>query len=207
MTRAGLLTFLIGGAVALLLGGGSVAAQAQSGADAYFHRAAQQYVADEVQAARRTVERGLKVAPSDPRLLALRKKLRQGTRSGEQGGREDSSATGSNEGSQQGDNSSSDESSAGGQERSEEEDGGATQPGGPESPSSEQAGSPSNGSPPSDGAGRGGRQRSGPDGRPVDSLSRAQAERLLRALEGQERELLRQLRPESTKRQTVEKDW
>jgi hypothetical protein len=38
-------------------------------------------------------------------------------------------------------------------------------------------------------------------------LSRAQAERLLRALEGQERQLLRQLRRRSSTSQTVEKDW
>jgi hypothetical protein len=49
--------------------------------------------------------------------------------------------------------------------------------------------------------------RQGQGGHPVDTLSRAQAERFLRALEGQERRLLRQLRPQSTKRQTVEKDW
>ncbi len=208
MTRAGILEPLVGWMVTLLLVGGSAAAQAQSDADAYFHEAAQQYVADEVQAARRTVERGLKVAPSDARLRALQKKLREGKRPNDQDGKQDSSATGSNEESQQGDNSSTDESSEGGQEPSEEEEGGATQPGRPESPSSEQAGPRSDASPPSDGSARAGRRRSGQNGgRPVDSLSRAQAERLLRALEGQERQLLRQLRPESAERRTAEKDW
>lgn len=197
----------IGWVLVLLLAGGNVAVQAQSGADAYFHEAAQQYVNDEVRAARRTVEQGLKVAPSDPRLLALRKKLRQGKRPEEQGGRQDSSAAGSNSNSQQGNNSPTDESSQGGQEPSEEEEGGAQQPGSPESPSSEQTGPPSD-APPATDAARGGERDAGSDGRPVDRLSRAQAERLLRALEGQERELLRRLPPESTERPpTVEKDW
>jgi hypothetical protein len=163
-------------------------------------------VTDEVQAARRTVERGLEVAPSDPRLLALRKKLKQGKRPDDRRGQQDSSTSGSNDASQQDDNASSDESSKGGQEPLEEQSG-AKQSGSEESPSSEQTGPRSSSSPPSDGSGRPGTMRRGQGGRPVDTLSRAQAERLLRALEGQERRLLRQLGPQSTKRKTVEKDW
>jgi hypothetical protein len=192
--------------MALLVLGGTTAATAQSTADAYFHEAARQYVADEVQAARRTVERGLEVAPSDSRLLALRKKLKQGKRPDNPGGRQDSSKTGSNVESQQNNDSSSEESSKGGEEPSEEQSG-AKQSGSPESPSSEQTGPPSSTSPSGDGAGRPGAMRQGQGGRPVDTLSRAQAERLLRALEGQERPLLRRLRPQSTKRRSVEKDW
>ena len=202
MTRAD----WIGGMMALLVLGGAPAATAQSTADAYFHEAARQYVADEVQAARRTVERGLEVAPSDPRLLALRKKLEQGNRPDDRRGQQDSSRSGSNDESQQSNDSSSEESSKGGQEPSEEQSG-AKQPGRPESPASEQTGPPSNASPSDAGSGRPGAMRQGQGGRPVDTLSRAQAERLLRALEGQERRLLRQVRPQSTKRRTVEKDW
>jgi len=194
------------GVMVLLLLGGSTPARAQSRAEAYFHEAAQQYVADEVQAARRTVEQGLEVAPSDPRLLALRKKLRQGQRSQNQGGRQDSSGAGTNDSSQQGDNSSADKSSEGGQEPSDEEEGGATQPGSSESPPSGQAG-PRSDSPSDRNGARAGRRRSGRGGRPVDSLSRMQAERLLRAVEGRERRLLRQLPPESTERRAVDKDW
>ena len=192
--------------MALLLMGGGPAATAQSTADAYFHEAARQYVADEVQAARRTVERGLEVAPSDPRLLALRKKLEQGNRPDDRRGQQDSSRSGSNDEAQQNNDSSSEEKEKGGQEPSEEQSG-AKQSGSPESPSSEQTGPPSSTSPSGDGSGRAGARRAGPGGRPVDTLSRAQAERLLRALEGQERRLLRRLRPQSTKRRSVEKDW
>lgn len=41
----------------------------------------------------------------------------------------------------------------------------------------------------------------------VGTLTRTQAERLLRALEGQERQLLQELQMRSAKQETVEKDW
>jgi len=195
------------GCVTVLLGMGSPrAAPAQSPADAYFHEAAQQYVADEVQAARQTVKQGLEVAPSNPRLLALRKKLQQGGRPDNRQNQQDSSSAGSKKGTNENGNPSPESSSKGGTEPSSKQ-GGAARSGPQEAPESNQTGAPSS------------RQRSGgrPDrtdaeqqgrkGQPVDSLSRAQAKRLLQALEGQERRLLRQLRPRSTARRTVEKDW
>ncbi|HKL87714.1 MAG TPA: hypothetical protein VJ884_01840 [Salinibacter sp.] len=209
------------GCVALLLLVGTAPASAQSSADAYFHEAARQYVADNVPAARRAVEQGLAIAPSDPRLLALQKKLRQGNRPD---GRQDSSSTGSQSGEQQNENQSS-QSSTGGQKPSSEQSGAArtgkqesssrqggsrsAEPGPSEKRQNANAQSASGGQPgdrpaPVDTLRRGQGSQGGHAGTP---LSRAQAERLLRALEGQERQLLRQLRMRSSSRQKVEKDW
>lgn len=193
----------IGCVAIVLLAGIPYGASAQSTADAYFHNAAQQYVADDVEAAQRTVEQGLAVAPSDPRLLALRKKLRQGTRPNRPQNKDSTSTESEN---QQNDaNPSSDEASKGGDQSSSKQNG-ASQPGN-RNDSSKQNGSGSAESRPADQRGQADTVKQGRGGRPVDSLSQAQAERLLRALEGQERQLLRQLRTRSSKRRTVEKDW
>ena len=195
-------------------------AAAQSTADAYFHEAAQAYVGGDEATARRAVTQGLEVAPDDPRLIALREKLREG---GRPDGQQDSSSTSSDRRSGQQGNESSDETSGGGENPSSSDTEGPTQSGpkasseGAESGS--RPGSDAQRSDPSDGQRQGAGSarrpsdarptptRRGRGGRPVDTLSRAQAERFLRALEGQERRLLRQLRPRSTKQQRVEKDW
>ena len=197
---------------------------AQSTADSYFHEAARAYVDGDEAAARRVVAEGLEVAPDDPRLIALRNKLREGGRP--DGGR-DSSSTASGQRSQQEANTDSDGASEGGEDPSASDTEGPTQSG-PQAQSrgagpgpgaradAQRSDAPSD---PSDGQRQGGGSaqrpsavppdptRRGTGGRPVDTLSRAQAERLLRALEGQERRLLRQLRPRTTERRRVEKDW
>lgn len=206
------------GCVAVLLLVGTAPASAQSSADAYFHEAARQYVADDVPAARRAVEQGLAIAPSDPRLLALQKKLQQGNRPD---GRKDSSSTGSQSGGQQNEDQSS-QSSKGGQTPSSEQSGAAQT--GEQASSSRQGGSrsadpssserqqnanaqSSSGGQPADRPASADTLRRGQGGHAGTPLSEAQAERLLRALEGQERQLLRQLRLRSSSRQKVEKDW
>jgi hypothetical protein len=207
------------GCVAAFLLMGTSFSQAQSTADAYFHEAARQYVTDNVPAARRAVEQGLQLAPSDPRLLALQKKLRDGTQPKEK--KRDSSSTGSQDGSQQNQNSSPNSSSAGGQAPSPEQSG-AAQTGPQNAPQSEQGGSrptareqrddpqgpaaQSSGRRPVPRPTRADTMRGGRGGH-ATALSRDQAERLLHALEGQERQLLRQLRLRSSSRQKVEKDW
>lgn len=211
-----------------LLGLGCVAAclllappaTAQSTADAYFHEAAQAYVDGAEATARRAVTQGLEAAPDDPRLIALREKLREGSRPDSQ---QDSSSTTSGRRSGQQDGESSDEASEGGENPSPSDTEGPTQSG----PKASSKGAESGSRPGSDaqrpdrsgaqrqGAGSAQRPsdtqpsstRRGRGGQPVDTLSRAQAERFLRALEGQERRLLRQLRPRSAKQQRVEKDW
>jgi len=210
------------GCVAALLLAVPVPGQAQSAADTYFHEAARQYVTDNVPAARRAVEQGLQVAPSDPRLLALQKKLREGSRP-DRPDPEDN-ASGSQSGGQQNKNASSNQSSNGGDTPSSKQSGAArtgsqesarSRPGGPrpsdrsrrDSEREAEAPSASGGRPADRPAradtvrrGRGGHGRAAP-------LSRAQAERLLRALEGQERQLLRQLRRRSSSQQPTGKDW
>lgn len=191
-----------------LLAAAPVAAQAppDSSADAFFHEGAQQYVAGNRAAAQRAVEEGLSVAPGDPRLEALRQKLEQ---EGQPQNQADSASANNQEQSQQNANSSSSEASEEGQDdpsRSQQE--GNAQSGAREQSSAESS-QPGQQSPSA--ASSGGASESTPrprdGGTPVDTLSRAQAERLLRALEGQERQLLRRLQTRSADRRSVEKDW
>lgn len=201
-------SILIGTIAILVVGGVVPAAEAQSSADSYFHEAAHQYVEGNTVAARRVVEEGLEKAPSDPRLIALRKKLQESGRS-EGSGEQDPSSPNSGKNAQQDNSTPSDESSSDEENTSSSEEGRRT-PSGMRNPS--ETGSTPSGARSSnrqagaaqgraDTLGRGGR------GQPVDTLSREQAERLLRALEGQERQLLRRLQTRSTERRTVEKDW
>jgi hypothetical protein len=195
-------------------------AAAQSTADSYFHEAARAYVAGDRAAARRAVTQGLQVAPSDPRLRALREKLRE---SGRPERRQDSSSTSSGRRDRQNANQSSDTASEGGEDPSQSQEEGSSRAGPRDASSGERSGQGRRSADrrserrgPRDGEGASGQRRAearadttgrGAGGRRAATLSRAQAERLLRALEGQERRLLRQLRPRSTERRTVEKDW
>lgn len=200
---AGLLLVLIGPPV-----------QAQSPAESFFHEAAQQYVAGDVAAARRTVEQGLAVAPSDPRLLALQNKLerqdagqegsrssssgRRGRRSGEQAeeGRREKSRSGTMQKSRarSGNSRSSDRSTQRfGQGRDDSRDAAAR----PlrRDPSASQS--------------RAQNEDRSRDGRglPGNILSRGQAARLLRAVRNQEETLLREIRIQTLEKKQVEKDW
>lgn len=191
----------LGGLIALLLAVGAPVAGAQSTADAFFHEAAQQYVADNVPAARRAVEKGLAEVPSDPRLIALREKLEQGGRPEER--RDDSSSDSEENGGA--------ESTPDGNETTEEGENGSE---GDEDRTtqglqdSSATGAPRSESPmaPPSSPGPQESKRGGQGGRPVDTLSREQAERFLRTLEGKERPLLRLRAPSATER-TVEKEW
>lgn len=188
------------GALLLAMGGTVLA---QSSADPHFHEAAQHYIAEDLSAARQAVERGLEVAPSDPRLLSLQKKL-------EQTGRAESDESSQKEGGSGSQNTSSGTqgSSQSGEESGPEEQNtpGRSEASGESSPRSEVS-SPSI---PSDGNGTDrnadGRQ-GGSSSEGMNALSRAQAERLLQALEGQERRLLREIQTRSSERREVEKDW
>lgn len=194
---------LIAGVGALLIVFGGTSTSAQSPADAYFHEAAQHYIADDVSTARQVVERGLEVVPSDPRLLSLRKKLEEAgrseggdssqeqSRSGQQGARSDNGGTDAQSG----------ETSQEGGSRS----GTSGQPGDPSRQQEESSPSVL-----SDGEGserEAGGQRGGANPGGTTSLSRTQAERLLQALEGQEKKLLREVQARSSESRTVEKDW
>lgn len=191
--------------VVVLWIGGAIPGAAQSPEDVYFHKAAKEYVAGNTEAALRTVEQGLKVTPSNPRLMALREKL-QTRRSGK--GRNEGSSSSAETGASSRPNGASNESS-----RTDDPSGNA-EAGTKEndarrsnSPPSGQGSSEPSVAQPAEVERDGARPGLHGAGSPVDTLSRLQAERLLRALEGQERQLLQQLQIRSAEPQTVEKDW
>ena len=192
-----------GAIVGLLLALGAPSALGQSSADAFFHDAAQRYVDGDTEAARRAVERGLEVAPSDPRLQALRKKLEQQEK--QRGGGRNS---------QQGQQSQRQRDPSRGKDGPEEPSDapeGTSKPqaedaSGSESPPSEGADPSSAGSSEGEAQGPPGNERAGDRGS-AQRLSRAQAARLLRALERQEQTLLREVQKPSREPRRVEKDW
>ncbi len=195
--------YWIGLVVGLLVGGGGTPAVGQSSADALFHDAAQRYVAGDTEAARRAVERGLEIAPSDPRLRALRKTLEQhekrrgGGRPSPQGQQSQIQRDPSrgNEGSQE----QSGASGEGSQSQSDAPSRSEASPSGTPDPSST---GPSG----AKAQGRQGGDRPGAR-RSARRLSQAQAARLLQALENQEQKLLREVQGESEAPRRVEKDW
>lgn len=181
---------------------GPVPAAAQSTADAFFHEAAQHYIDENVSEARRAVEQGLALAPSDPRLLALRQKLEEETSSGggssrQQGADGPSESESSTAPGAQGQPSDRPRQNEG-EARSDQQ---APEPSAQQDPST----SPSrSGEAPQQSSqqsqDRGPRNSEGP-------LSWGQAQRLLQALEAQEKTLLREVQTRSMEEQTVEKDW
>lgn len=194
------------------VGVGNATAQSDatsSAAEPYFHEAAQAYIDNNLPTARRAVAQGLEVAPSDPRLLALREKLRQ-TRPSDRDPNQSADAerrqqqsSNQRQSSSDGGRSASDTGSrerqqAGAQTPEPAEGTGARSPYGEEPREGESEGEMQRGA--RDGASSGER-------RPTGRLSRAQAEQLLRALEVQEQHLLRTLQPRDGERRSVEKDW
>jgi hypothetical protein len=192
------------GSLVLVLSGTPVVAQ--SSADAYFHEAAQQYVAGNKEAAQQAVERGLEVAPSDLRLQALQQKLDQ-----------ESQDRGGGGGSQQGTpNQQQDEQSEGdeGQRQESDASGEEGQNEGAQDEQASDAQSPQSQQPGGGGQAGGGGPRPGTqstlEGEPAkrNALTRDQAARLLRALQNQEMKLLREVQGRASETETsVEKDW
>jgi len=186
------------GGVLLVLGG--TPALGQSSADAFFHEAAQRYVSGDTEAARQAVEQGLEVAPSDPRLRALRRKLEQqeDRRGGGQTSRHGQPSQSQRDPSDGNDAQEERSDAEQGESESETDD------------ASSAESSRSSGADPSSG-------ESGAQGQPGDPrstqqrsrrrLSRAQAARLLQALEDQEQKLLREVQKQSQEPERVEKDW
>jgi len=181
---------------------GARVATAQQDADAYFHEAAQHYIAQNVPAARQAVEQGLEIAPADPRLLALRRKLNEAdrrNRGGEGGTGDASRQSGKQGGAGNQRRSSSEEEERSSQKTGAQDSSGAGEeqeqraaPGGEENPETQAEGS---------------RSSQGEENRSRNVLSRAQAERLLRALELQEQRLLRSVQKRGNGETSVEKDW
>lgn len=195
----------IGSVGLLLLVLGSTPVIAQSTAGAFFHEAARHYIGNDESAAREAVERGLEMAPSDPRLLALRKKLEEDV----------SSSGGSSR--QQGDQGSSSSQSPSGSEnqgqasdRPQQDPNGRASDAEQTTEASTQRGQSMPSSPGSGDRNTQGTSEEGSMGPRRDrdtGLSLGQAERLLRALEAQEKTLLREIQTRTGEEHTVEKDW
>jgi hypothetical protein len=201
MIRTGFLHIAV-----LLLLCGATPALAQTDAPAaerYFHRAAQQYIGENLQAAKRLVAEGLDAHPNHPKLLALRKKLQQQSESNADDGSQqqgESNAQGQQDGTQQQNQSQQ------GQER------------GDQGPQQRQSGERGSQSPPDDAAQEGAQnrqdaraapsQRAGdPSSQRPGELTREQAARILQALQGQEKQLLREVQKRASTKENVEKDW
>ena len=187
----------------------------------YFHEAAQYYLAEKRSQALQAIEDGLQTAPGHPKLLALRRKIEEASSAqqepNDQGPESDQQQGDSEQDSQNGTSGeSSDDPSrqdgadpqTGEQGPPQGDPGRPGDQGEPQQPGDN--GDPRPGSadasetPPRDvppgGTGRGGEEGRG-------TLSRAQAERILEALEGQEKQLLREVQKRDARPRRVEKDW
>lgn len=199
-----LLALLIPGA---LLTAAPVAAQ---DAETFFHQAAQSYIGKDVPEAKRQVEAGLRVAPSDPKLLALQKKLEQQEQqqSGPSGqgqpqnapqqDQEQKQQAGSQSGEQQDDQQEEGNQEA--DEESEQPPDEQSPPNDPPQGEQESADDASEGQP--------GEAQRPPSPDPSTTLTEAQAERLLQALQNQEKQLLREVqRGRPARGRPTDKDW
>ncbi len=184
--------------VVFIFTGVSEGVHAQS-AEAYFHRAAQAYIAEDFSRAKAQVAAGLRLDPSNRKLRALRRKLRQQRRRNQQGNK----GFDANRPSGKEDN----------RKKSRAEEAENYRPPRDE-PSTEKKGTPSDADPsrrePSQPpASSASKREAGPSSaeEPPREMSRARAERILQALERQEAQLLRQVRQREQPRRHVEKDW
>jgi len=172
----------------------------------YFHTAAQQYIDSDLQQALATVNEGLQIDPGNPRLHALREKIRQQQQSGnrndaseQNASRRESSAQQQNRAAKRdGASSSQQDASSDPQQQNEQKRAPESSPqNAPDSPQSSTE-QPSSGEEPAS-------ERGGADNGP--GLSRAQAARILRALENQEKQLLRQVQKRKRRSRRIEKEW
>lgn len=151
-----------------------------------YHAGAQAYIEGDNAAALEAVEAGLDVAPNDPKLQALRELLEQQQDPQDQ-----------NDGGQ---NDESEDSEAGDEgEQNEEQDQGEQPDDGQEAEQDETQTRSSEA--------QAGEAPEQPAGREAESMTRAQAERILDAVGGEEELLLRELRRAPTQRSRSDKDW
>ncbi len=204
----------------------SIEAQAKREAgEPYFHEAAQFYVAKQKRQALRVISDGLEAAPNHPKLLALKNKLENqpGARPDQKPGESDTQGPKQQENAepQEGNRGQEGENEAPQQGNEQPSPGSAGESGqqGPPRPpeqndnSGEQEGDGQPQRPGEDGevspdGQSGGNESSGtPSGESTERLSREQAERILQALEGQEKQLLREVQKREARPRRVEKDW
>lgn len=187
--------------VGMLLVLGPQLAVGQQGPDAYFHEAAKHYIDEDLPAARRAVNQGLEVAPSDPRLLALRRKIEASRRRSSDDGNSEGQGRRANSDSDTGQSTPSADSESRSRSKPDGQDPSGTREGEQEQRAS------ADGKQTPGRQGDGSRAATAGERRPAGTLSQAQAERLLRALEVQEQRLLRSLQRTNGSPPAVEKDW
>lgn len=196
----------------MLLAAGPAAAQSAAAdalpltSEAYFHRAAQAYIGGATDAAKATVRQGLEVYPDDGKLQALQKKLdeerqQQGGASGSQNQPQDQGQGSSDASGQQRD---PDEQNAQGQPAEEESEEGERDPEAPPTPPDDPQPSDEEAKQPDAEDTQAGGQAAAPG---ENELSRAEAARILEALQNQEEQLLRQAQKRTARPRRVEKDW
>ena len=194
-------------------------ARAQSAAD-FYHEAARLYVGDEREAAEQAAERGLRLAPDDPKLRALLDRIRQDEQqqSG-QGGGQNQEPNPNQEGGEQGPQGNEGDPQ---QEQDREESEGRPEDGDEgaasdrpqqEQPRPEPSEQPQPGredAPPRPDAPRPGEGEATPEGAAPavpGQMSRAEAERILNAVGADERLLIRRVQRQPGAGRRVEKDW
>ena len=203
----------------LLLLAAPVAAQT---AEDHYHDAARLYIAEDNAAAEAAALEGLALDPDDAKLRALLDKIRERNEQQspqQQSGDGDPDEQQDADEQQQGYGSTpQDEGDTGPEQQSDEGTPDDQQPGGDQAPNNQQPEEPAEPEGEREGAaGAEGEQADGeaqPGGgaaSPYDlkpsSMSRAEAERVLRALQADEVELLREVQRRRTRPRYVEKDW
>ena len=198
-------------------------AGAQSAVD-FYHDAARLYIAEDNAQAERAAEAGLALAPDDQKLQALLEKIRERNDQEEQQGggepqQDDAEDQQQGEGEQQQDENESgqpqpgeegEEQETGQQQPSEGEEQGQQQPEGPtdEPPRDEREGNTGQEGEPNEGTPQeGGGDADTPYDVKPGEMSRAEAERILRAIQSDELELLRDVQRRRARPRYVEKDW
>lgn len=187
---------------------------AQSAVD-YYHDAAKLYIAENNAEAETAALAGLAAAPDDAKLQALLEKIRErNEQQGEQGD-DGEPQENENEQSQEGEGQQQDQDASGepqpGDEGEQQQEPGGEpgqqQPEGPqEEPPPNEPGEAGSEGEPSDEAEGGDGEATPFDVKPGE-MSRAEAERILRAIQSDELELLRDVQRRRARPRYVEKDW
>jgi len=187
-------------------------AGAQSVAD-YYHAAAQAYIDGQNAEAEQAAEAGLNIDPTDAKLQALLEKIRERNPDDSGGEQEQENADNQEdgEGEQQENAESGEQDSEAEQEGQEEQnqqpEGEQQQPEEPSEPQDQQQGDAgAEGEQPPQTPEGGGTQSTPFEVKPGE-MSQTEAERILRAIESDELELLRDVQRRRARPRYVEKDW
>ena len=206
-------------ALFLLLLAASAPAPAQSAVD-YYHDAARLYIAEDNARAEGAALAGLALAPEDRKLQALLEKIRERNEQEQQQNGEGEPQQDSADQQQQAEGEQQDQNDSGqpkpgdeGEQESPQPDGEPSQQNAqpPENPTDEQGdereGSTGTEGEESEGTPQGGGGTATPYDVKPGAMSRAEAERILRAIQSDQLELLRDVQRRRARPRFVEKDW